>query len=1588
MDADLKKTLKAVTLELRHLLEGRYDNDGKWKPGDLEQRLAAIGVRRDRTSVPVDELGHLAEEDRQARKVVDAYLKLRDEAGVERSEAVGDFVRETAYTWANRLLALRCMEARELIDSVILQQDAYGGRSLEHHRLAQRNPELCAGDDDGLFAVLDKVFRAQTERLPMLFDPQAPGIALRPSAATLKDCFGLLSLNPDTLHKYRVRLTEDEGASPVVKPPTPFTAPDALGWAYQYWNTEEKNRVFEKVRTVKGAKIAGADIIPATQLYTEDYMVKFLVQNSLGATWMGMHPESKLAENWEYYVKDADRAPVEKKPVREITFLDPACGSGHFHLEAFDLFYAMYQEEGELTAPEDICNAILTKNLFGIDIDPRAVQIAEVALWMKAAERAFDYKGVPTNLVAATSSHLKGEAWEEFLAGFEREPSVARVLRSFAGTMEHIDEIGSLARPAEDLRDIIKEEHATWERQVSEKKEVNYLFPEMNKAAVSGQLPFQHISDEDFGDRLFYRAKAGIDAFTERARESGEFEDRMLGNETRAGFRLVELLSGRYDVVAANPPYMGSGNMASAVKAHVERVLKSGKGDLYAAFILRNSQLASPNGRVAMVTQQSWMFLNSFLSLRKTRDAAGIGGLLATTSIEAIAQLGRYAFTEIGNAAVSPVLFILSASPPQRTHRIWACRLTAPRPASEQAGLLSVACRRLESGSAASNNRFTPLQKVLCELPEAQLFYWLSEKCLSLLKGRTLEDVAHVAEPTTTGDSERFFRGAWECNPGDRWRWASRGGGHRKWAGFKNWVIDWQFDGARMRSASGSYLRNTQLMFRPGLTYTEAAYGAFAVRELRGDECFAKSGPGIIPLNGQVSHVAAILNSRVTSYLLRASARSFLISIGSVRGVPVPEIDGSAAHVAEVCIQIKKAIVSADLTERDFEPASLVGVTTTLTLATVLHSLEGEIEQAVGRAFGFDADGLRLIYNEVGTAVALLPVIAGRDEVPVTEMSDECRRIVRDQTRRCSRVELADADLTRIKRALRGLLERGGLAEESEFQPSVEGSGPEEEDSCTGATFPIPAETLLEEICNEIRFHPISVLNLLIEGIEREGWRCMPEERRLRADRVTVTVLRLLGHRWPKQIESGEAIPDWADPDGIIPLTSVAKESTLFDSVQQQIKADRIDAGDFAEVMAKPLDPWLATEFFKYHIKQFKKRPIAWQLQSGKFTAKQPPAFACLLYYHKLDADTLPKLRSQYIVPLRQRLETEQRGILAVAADARSERQVKRRGELEDLILELQKFETVLETVARTGFGPQPLLPTLRQFAFDDAMLALKVRWLRRLTDVIAKSPLPDWLAAADRTKLHPDFHVWIADVMAHLDYFCAQVGPKAPDQSKIVSDPVPVDLAKLITPHAREMLKDTLKLSCEKWYAQFDEVVLGPDKDKLKTLREEQKSCEEQLDADPAPSTVEVQKLKYRVKEIKEEAKILTAQIKRRKASANKVRDQIESWQSKEPLGWGDWLAGQPLFDGISSLDGRRPAPTTVAEFVVQESLYAPDINDGVRVNIAPLQKAGVLAADVIAGKDIDKAIADRAEWRADERRWAREGKLLQPGWWPENGD
>lgn len=1394
MDADLKKILKAAVLAIRHSLEGKYNEAGIWQPGDLESRLAEIGVRQDRESVPAQEMPNLTLEDQQARRVVDGYLKLRVEAGVSRSESVREFVRESAYTWANRLLALRCMEARELIDEAILQKDAYGGRSLEHHRMIQRDPSLTQTEDDGRFAMLNKVFTEQAQRLPMLFDPSAPAIALRPSPSTLKQCLDWLSGT--------VQVRSQMRASDAI-----FQAADSLGWTYQYWNTEEKDRVFEKVRTVKGAKIAGADIIPATQLYTEDYMVKFLVQNSLGATWLGMYPNSSLpspgtpgegsgvrvSPGWQYYVRDADRAPVQQKPLREITFLDPACGSGHFLIEAFDMFYDMYLEEGLLSDPMAICQSILENNLFGIDIDARAVQIAEAALWMKAAERAIDYSGSATNLVAATASHLRGPAWEEFLTGFEQEPSVARVLRKFAQTMEHIDEIGSLARPAEDLHEIIEEEHALWERQIRTKKEANFLFPEMTADALSGLLPFQEISDDEFGDRLFYRAKAGIDAFTERARESGEFEDQMLGNETRAGFRLVDLLSRKYDVVVANPPYMGKNNMSNLLKSQLGRDYPTGRKDLYAAFMLRSTSLGGSDAYVAVVVPQTWMFLSSFSDLR-TCDKNGI---LRTCGIETIAQLGRHAFSEVDPPS-NVVLVCWRVGVPSPNHTISCFRLVDPQKSEMQAmTIANCAIGRMPELT------FKPQQSQFALLPQSPLSYWLGDNWLSLFNTLpSFGEVSYVREGLHTTNNTRFVRCFWECPEGNRWVPYLKGGGYRRWAGLEWLCVDWGNDGARIRQMKAPVIPSRDLYFRKGYTYTDIARGSLALRFFDSGRIFDAKGPVILAHDGDSDGLAAFANSRPVTFLLRALSPTQQFRTGYVSSLPVPQCYRQFAFLGQKCVAAATFEQSTSITERLCDPHIVSRRTDDALLShfainAIRLVLEAAIERAAFHAYKIGPKDIAKCCQQLGSPAGWSELLSEFDALPETSVYSfvgqaEFKDLVHDVKRRNQSVDT----LMQLKRSVSELFRQGfgvnDTPQEISFQEDVntlvdDCDVDEREIASSDTKKEIPSETSLEAISRELDVHPVSIYWILKDGIENEGWRCLSEERRIWTDRVTVTALRLLGHRWPKQIDADEPIPDWADPDGIIPLTPLANESTFSERVESRLRDDKADASDFTELMSKPLDAWLATEFFKHHTKQFKKRAIAWQLQSGKFTARKSPAFSCLVYYHKLDADTLPKIRSQYVGPLRNRMETELRGIVAVAVDARSDAQEKRRIELEDAIQELADFDAKLAQVSIDGFAT------------------------KNLTKLLADEPL---------------------------DRYC--------------------------------------------------------------------------------------------------------------------------------------------------SLDGTRAIPATALDFIAQESSYSPDINDGVRVNIAPLQKAGLLAADVLAKKDVDKAIADRAEWRSDERRWVREGKLPQPGWWP----
>ncbi|MFH1983213.1 MAG: BREX-1 system adenine-specific DNA-methyltransferase PglX [Pseudomonadota bacterium] len=1577
MESQAKSQLKGIVLKLRHILEGHYDTQGGWHPGDIEERLAFLGFRRDRSPLPLESLSHLDEADLQARRVADAYVQ--DQVGWPDEKAVAHFVQETAYTWANRLIALRCMEARGLIDEIILQKESYGGRSLKHHRLARQNPAACAGEDDGLYIVLAEEFaRRADDRLRQLFDPHDPLVALRPGVAALKQCIGLLSA-PDEV----------------------FNADDALGWAYQYWNTEEKNRVFDRVRTVKGAKIANSDIIAATQLYTEPYMVKYLVQNSLGALWMAMHPDSRLCRSWEYYVHDADRAPAPVKSLVEITFLDPCVGSGHFLLEAFDLLYAMYLEAGQ-TDPDNICDAILTHNLFGIDIDERAIQIAGLALYMKAREKAPEFRPTRINLVA-TNVHAASN--KDHLAAFLKKHPDAEPLKAALGhifdSLVNAGELGSLLQieePVEKEFQALKNWHDT--RRSLAPQQIDLFLQKAKPGQKS--LPLGGQSYDQWKDGILERLS---DHFRMES-AAPDFTSRFFGETAEKGLTLFDFLSRRYDVVATNPPYMGSKNMGPVVKHYVESRFVSGKRDLYAAFILRCLELAKPEtGRVAMVTQQSWMFLRSFVDLRaldasKLATAKGFTGILRETSIEAMAHLGPGAFEEISGEVVNTVLFCVLKKNPSDDHRLTAYRLVGYKSPDEKDCALKV---------TNPKTAFTIPQTELLNIEEFPFIYWVPEQLIDLIRvhgKRTDDDYMFVTQGLTTGNVPRFVRFVWECSLGEgHWWWYTAGGGYKKWTGNEYLFVDWQYRGARLRSyVSDNYppSKFTLLIKQPdtygqkAVYYGAVARGALGVRLCEG-AIFGDSAPGIIHNKLSVLALSGILNTRLYSFLIRALSATILtirdpyVVRLPIYNNPLPDPALKAIEsMAALCVFITNLFDENQITERKYFNNYLSSQKSNYLYESnaLLHLVESCIEMQIVTNYALDTDAIALITDETGLPSGWFPLIQGYDALPpLPEGLPEIPQEVIEFLGRHERRTLDPEALILVQNRLRTLFESGpGAKEEAEdTDADTQSDDDENEQVAVGARIPIPAETFLEELSQKLEVHPISVYWFLKTGIEKEGWRCRSEEQRLTRDGFTVTILSLLGHRWPRQVEADEPVPGWAAGNGVIPLSEGTEEIPLYQRLRDRLATEfgdeQVSAQEnaFAEIMGKPLQKWILKDFFRHHISRFKKRPIAWHLSSNG-GSRQASAFEGLVYYHRTDGDMLPKIRSQFIGPLIKRLERELHSLETVGtlnADQES-----RKTTLKNQIPELKTFDRKLAKVVSSGFGPDRMLSLLRQCAINDAVLCLKARWLRRLQGVIHTESLSDWQKQAEATRLHVDFPVWIAEAFGRLDQFCATAGPRPPQESGFDEDPTAKELANWICSHAAAIFKDALMLACNAWWKPFNAEVLAPIAQSIKDAKSQLQALNDQA-AGANPDFTEQSNIQRKTKELKDTIKQWRKVLTDKTLLGQALRSVIETWTCTEALEWEPWLAEQLMFDQLSSLGAHRPSPQTIQDFVRQESLYQPDINDGVRVNIAPLQSAGLLTANVLAGKDVAKAITDRATWRDDERRWCREGKLPRPGWW-----
>lgn len=614
---------------------------------------------------------------------------------------------------------------------------------------------------------------------------------------------------------------------------------EVIGWLYQFYISDKKDDVFARLK--KNEKVTPENIPAATQLFTPHWIVRYLVENSLGHLWLLNHPESKLADSMEYYIKpaadndDSDYLKVERP--EELKICDPACGSGHMLTYAFDLLYAIYEEQGYGAA--DIPSLILTHNLYGIEIDERAGELAAFALTMKARDRhrRFFNTGVRPNICVLEPISFDDDELDEYMDFIGRDLFTADLevtLRQF----DEADNFGSLIRPA--------------------LKNVAEILEQLEATDVSGQL--------------------------------------FLGNTHQKVLKLLkqaDYLSPQYHVVVANPPYMGSGGMNAALAGWAKKQYPNSKSDLFSMFVERGLKLVKKQGLVAMITMHSWMFLSSFKEFREQ--------LLDQTTITSMAHLGARAFDSIGGEVVQTTAFVLSNFDNINYEAIYL-RLISGKSEKDKRNILLDAIYSPNSSLLyqASADDFR-------KIPGSPIAYWLSDNVRDLFgQGKPIGEIAAPRKGNTTTDNNRFLR-FWPeisfkkagLNQEDnllfhsgelKWCPYNKGGGFRKWFGFNEFLVNWEFDGAEIKAIPKSVIANERFFFKPGLTWSTITSGRFSIRRFDNGYIFDNGGCCVFGSENTLFQLLPFMNSKVFFALFSQINPTLNFQSGEVAKVPFLEV--------------------------------------------------------------------------------------------------------------------------------------------------------------------------------------------------------------------------------------------------------------------------------------------------------------------------------------------------------------------------------------------------------------------------------------------------------------------------------------------------------------------------------------------------------------------------------------------------------------------------------------------------------------------------------------------------------------------------
>jgi type II restriction/modification system DNA methylase subunit YeeA len=786
-------------------------------------------------------------------------------------------MEEIAYTWFNRFCALRFMEVNDYLPTGVrvlsstvvgsvepdimreafnLDFDFKGDKECEAYRekvyeLKEKN------DQSGLFKYLViKQCNSLHTILPFLFEK-------------IEDCTEILF--PDNLLQENTFLRNM--TNPEIIPEQDWQEVEIIGWLYQYYISEKKDEVFADLK--KNIKISPENIPAATQLFTPHWIVRYLVENSLGRLWMLNHPESHLVEKMEYYIKsEQEEANGDIPPCgdyccdqkvaakvagtgvspesisflkinspEEIKVCDPACGSGHMLVYAFDLLYAIYEEAGYI--PAEIPEKILTYNLYGIEIDKRAGELAAFALVMKARQkhRRFFRQGIQPHICVLENIHFEDEELKNYQEEIGHDLFTANLFPTLK-LFEEADNFGSLIRPViTDVSDIL-----------------------------------QLLEAKDLSGNLFFNATH---------------------QKVLKALHQVDYLSPKYHAVIANPPYMGSKGMNGRLKVFADKNYEDSKSDLFAMFIERGFDLIVQRGFNAMVTMQNWMFLSSFQEMREK--------MLVNKDITTLIQIGYNSFPELNSKVAQACAFVFKNCPALYEVGLYINLNDAPQSADKEQVFL-----RKKNSTNVFHVKKTDFKKI----PGSPIAYWVSESIRRVFaEGTVLKEIGDTRQGMATSDNDRFLR-LWSevsfdrsclkarsrteaVESGKKWFPYNKGGDYRKWYGNSEYFVNWENDGEELLEYAASLygsptrtIKSISEYFKPCVSWSKISSGNLAMRYYPHGYLFDVAGCSIFtPSEIDLMFLLGYSNTLMVRGLLGSISPTLNFEAGQIALLPILKMD-------------------------------------------------------------------------------------------------------------------------------------------------------------------------------------------------------------------------------------------------------------------------------------------------------------------------------------------------------------------------------------------------------------------------------------------------------------------------------------------------------------------------------------------------------------------------------------------------------------------------------------------------------------------------------------------------------------------------